>query len=133
MNITTLDTTTAFDKMIGGSFEATYMSWELDPDPDPFTVFHSSQFPPAGFNFVRYSNPEADRLIEAGRRELDIGKRTEIYHRLHEVLAADQPYGWTVQASSKWALNKRLRGVRESRGYGLMLWFPGELDWWLAS
>lgn len=133
MNIVTLDTSTVFQRMLGGSFDAAYMSWELDPDPDPFAVFHSSQVPPAGFNFVHYVNPEADQLIEAGRRELDLARRTEIYHRLHAVLAADQPYAWTVQASSKWALNKRVRGVRESRGYGLLLWYPGELGWWLAS
>ena len=72
-------------------------------------------------------------MIESGRHELDLAKRTAIYHRLHERIAADQPYTWTIQVSLKWAINKRVRGVRESRGYGLLLWYPGELGWWLAS
>lgn len=133
VEILTLEGTTAIQRILSGNYQAAYLAWELDPDPDPFAIFHSSQFPPRGQNFVYYSNPEADRLIEQGRRELDQDKRVAIYHRLHEVMAEDQPYTWTIQVSLKWALNKRLKGVRESRGNGLLLWYPGELGWWLAD
>ena len=120
----------------GRKLEATFQ-WhhakDLGPDPDPFPLFHSSQIPPHGQNFVFYSNPEADRLMEEGRRELDQSKRTTIYHQLHALLADDQPYTWTVQVSSKWAINKRVHNVKESRGWGLFKWYPGELDWWIPA
>ncbi|HEX2120384.1 MAG TPA: peptide-binding protein, partial [Thermoanaerobaculia bacterium] len=96
-------------------------------------LFHSSQMPPRGQNFVHYSNPEADRLMDLARRELDQSKRKDLYWRLHEVLSADQPYTWVMQVSAKWGINKRVRGVETSRGYGLFLWYPGELGWWLAA
>jgi peptide/nickel transport system substrate-binding protein len=80
---------------------------------------------------VFYSNPEADRLLEAGRREFDQSKRKVIYRQLHALLADDQPYTWTLQVSSKWGINKRLRDVKESKGWGLFQWFPGELGWWI--
>jgi peptide/nickel transport system substrate-binding protein len=131
MNIVTLDPALMIQRVLAGNYDAAYMAWDLEPDPDPFATLHSSQFPPRGQNFVFYSNPEADRLIEAGRRELDQGKRVKIYQQLHEVLAADQPYTWTIQVSSKWAVSKRVRNVKEGRGQGLFLWYPGEFDWWI--
>ena len=131
LDIVPLDFATFTQRVLAGNYQCGYLNWNLDPDPDPFPLFHSSQFPPRGQNLVFYSNPEADRLMEAGRRELDQAKRKVIYRQLHALLAADQPYTWTVQVSSKWAVNKRLRDVKESKGWGLYLWFPGELGWWI--
>jgi peptide/nickel transport system substrate-binding protein len=133
LELVTLDGSIAIQRILGGNYQSTYLGWDLDPDPDQFGIFHSSQIPPRGQNFTFYSNPEADRLIEAGRKELDQSRRREIYHRLHAVLAEDQPYTWTTQVSVKWALSKRLRGVDVSRGYGLYLWYPGELGWWIPK
>lgn len=128
-----LDGATAIERLLQGNFEAMYGGWDLDPDPDPYALFHSSQIPPRGQNVVFYSNPQADRLIEAARRELDQSKRKEIYQQLHALLAEDQPYTWMIQASAKWALSKRLRNVQASRGFGFFLWNPGEHGWWLAQ
>jgi peptide/nickel transport system substrate-binding protein len=114
-----------------GNFDAAYLAWQLDADPDPYSLFHSSQFPPHGQNFVFYSNPEVDRLIDGARAELDAEKRKALYWRLHEVLADDQPYTWTVQVSMKWGISKRVQGVNTSPGYGLFLWYPGEFDWFV--
>jgi peptide/nickel transport system substrate-binding protein len=131
MKIVNLDGNTFMGRVLGGNFQAATLSWELDPDPDPYNIFHSSQTPPHGYNFVFYSNPMADKLIDAGHRELDHSKRIAIYRQLHTVLADDQPYTWTVQVSVKWAINKRLRDVRESKGWGLLNWTPGPLTWWI--
>jgi len=133
MELQLLDGATAISQLTRGNYEALYGGWDLDPDPDPYALFHSSQIPPRGQNFVFYSNPEADRLIEAGRRELDQSKRKEIYQQLHALLSEDQPYTWMIQSSAKWALTKRVRNAELSRGMGFFLWFPGELGWWLAG
>lgn len=130
--ITPLDPTAFIQRVLAGNYQAAYLSWNLDPDPDPFQILHSSQFPP-GQNFVFYKSAEADKLMEEGRATFDRKKRTEIYRRLQAVLADDQPYCWTVQVSTKWAINKRIHGVKESSGWGLFLWSPGELDWWIPA
>jgi peptide/nickel transport system substrate-binding protein len=131
LDIVPLDFATFTQRVLAGNYQCGYLNWNLDPDPDPFPLFHSSQFPPHGQNLVFYANPEADRLMEEGRREFEQAKRKLIYRQLHALLAADQPYTWTVQVSSKWAVNKRIRDVKESKGWGLFLWFPGELGWWI--
>lgn len=131
LEIVTMDGATAIQRILAGNYQGAYLGWDLDPDPDPYALFHSSQTPPQGQNIVFYSNPEADRIMEAARRELDQTKRKDMYWRLHEVLADDQPYTWTIQVSVKWGIHKRVRGVKISRGYGLFLWYPGEFDWWI--
>lgn len=131
LDIATIDGAAGIQRILAGNYEAAYLSWDLDPDPDTYNILHSSQIPPRGQNFVFYANPEADRLMEEGRRELNQSKRKDIYWRLHEVLAEDQPYTWTIQVSVKWGISKRLRGVAISRGYGLFLWYPSEFAWWI--
>ena len=133
LKVRALDGSAFFQRVLNGNYQAAYLSWDLDPDPDPYALYHSSQFPPAGQNFVYYKNPAADALMNQGRRELDHAKRVAIYRQLHAVLADDQPYTWTIQVSVKWALSKRLRNVKESKGWGLFLWYPGELDWWIPK
>ena len=43
----------------------------LPPKVDPYPSYHSSQTPPNGQNTGFYRNPEADRVMEAARREMD--------------------------------------------------------------
>jgi peptide/nickel transport system substrate-binding protein len=133
MNVSEMDPAAMIQRILAGNYDAAYLSWDLDPDPDPYGLLHSSQWPPHGQNVVFYKNPEADALMEAGRKEFSQSRRVDIYRRLHEVVAADQPYTWTVQVSVKWAITRRVHGIRESKGYGLFLWYPGEFDWWVAK
>lgn len=127
-----IDSAMGLERIQAGNYEAAYLSWDLDPDPDPFSLFHSTQLPPRGQNFVFYRNGQADRIIEEARTSLDPARRKELYWQLHQLLAEEQPYTWTTQVSLKWGINKRVRGVSVSRGFGLFLWYPGELGWWIA-
>jgi peptide/nickel transport system substrate-binding protein len=133
LDVTTLDPSAFIQRILAGNYGCAYLSWDLDPDPDPFPLFHSSQMPPHGQNIVYFANAEADRLMEAGRREFKQAERVKIYRQFHALLADEQPYTWTVQVSSKWAVNKRLRNVSDSKGWGLFGWFPGELGWWIPQ
>lgn len=130
LELSVLDFASAIQRIMKGDYEAAYFAYDLDNDPDPFNILHSSQIPPRGQNFANYSNPEIDRIIVQARSEMDRSKRKDLYWKLHEIVAADQPYTFTVQVSSKWGLRKRVRGVEVS-GYGLYRWFPGPLGWWI--
>ena len=72
-------------------FDACILGWSLSVDPDAYEIWHSSQIE-KGFNFISYRNPEIDRLWEEGRKEYDIERRKQIYWRIHELMAEDQPY-----------------------------------------
>lgn len=131
LNILQLDPAQLIKHVLAGDYQAAYMGWQLDAEPDVYATFHSTQIPPKGQNLVYYSNPVADQLITQARTELDFDKRKALLQQLHAVLAADQPYTWTIQVSEKWAISRHLHGVKESRGYGLFTWYPGEFDWWI--
>ena len=131
LKVTPLDGSAFMQRVLAGSYQSAYLSWDLDPDPDPYALFHSSQTPPRGYNFVFYRNPVADKLMDDAHHAIDVGKRTALYRQLHSLLAEEQPYTWTVEVSTKWAINKRIRGVKESKGWGMYGWYPGERDWWI--
>lgn len=133
MSVTTLDGAAFFERLLQGNFQSAMLAWTNDPDPDPFSLFHSSQAPPDGLNIVHYANAEADRLLERGRTTFDRAARTRIYHQLHELLAADQPYLFIMQVGLKWAVDKRVQNVRTAKGVGLFLWHPGPYAWWLKE
>lgn len=127
------DDSAFYDYLLNRNYQAAYTGWFNDPDPDPYSMFHSSQFAPEGMNVVGYHNAEADELIVKGRQEFDRTRRAEIYHQLHEVMARDQPYLWTVQVASKWAVNRRVKNVETANGLGLFLWYPGPFEWWVEK
>ncbi len=95
-------------------FEAVLMGWSLSPDPDLYGIFHSSQTKKGEFNFISYNNPEADRLLEEGRHTVDLEKRKAIYHRLHEILAWEQPYTFLYVPDALPVLSKRFKGVKKA-------------------
>jgi peptide/nickel transport system substrate-binding protein len=135
VEIATMDGAAFFDRVMNRNFQAAFFAWVLEPDPDKdlYSLFHSKQKAPEGLNVGGYASAEADELIEQGRVEFDRARRTEIYHQLHDLLARDQPYLWTIQPASKWAVNKRVQNVRVAKGVGLFLWYPGPMAWWLKE
>lgn len=133
VSIAAIDPATMVKRMLAGDYEAAYGAWNLDIDPDNSGAFHTREQAPKGTNFIFYSNPQVDQLLDAARVELDYDKQMKLYHQLHALLADDQPYTWVVQVSSKWGISRRLHGVREARGYGLFDWYPGPFDWWIPQ
>ncbi len=131
LEIAAMDGAAFFDHILNRNFQAAYTAWVNEPDPDPHSLFHSSQKAPEGLNIAGYVSAEADELIEQGRTEFDPARRRQIYHQLHDVIARDQPYLFTVQVAFKWAVTRRVQSVRVSKGLGLFLWHPGPFAWWL--
>jgi peptide/nickel transport system substrate-binding protein len=87
-------------------FDACVLGWSLSVDPDAYEIWHSSQVE-KGFNFISYSNPEVDRHLVEGRTEYNQEKRKQIYWRIHELIAEDQPYTFLFVPLSLSALQKR--------------------------
>jgi peptide/nickel transport system substrate-binding protein len=95
-------------------FEAIIMGWGLSRDPDMYDIWHSSKTREGEFNFISYKNSEVDRLLLEGRRTFDHGKRTAIYHRIHEILSEEQPYTFLYVPDALPVLHKRFKGVEQA-------------------
>lgn len=131
LQITVTDASVAIGHILQGNYDAAYVGWDLDVDPDLYSTFHSSQMPPHGVNIGFYTNAEVDRLIEKARAEFDRPKRQQLHHRLHALLAEDQPYTWIAQPSVKWAVNTRVQNVYNTSAAEFRLWYPGDFGWWI--
>ena len=73
-------------------FEAVLLGWSIGLDADQYDIWHSSKTKEKELNFISYSNPEVDELLEKGRRTFDIEERKKAYFRIQEILAEEVPY-----------------------------------------
>lgn len=89
-------------------FDAVILGWAMGIEPDLYQIWHSSQTGPNQLNFVAFRNREADDLIIKIRQEYDHEKQVAYCHRLHEIIAKEQPY--TFLYVGKWTaiLDKRI-------------------------
>lgn len=94
-----------------GDFDVVVLGWSLSLDPDQYTIWHSSQQAPGKFNFIGYSNPQVDKLLESGRTELNPDKRMAIYHEFATHLLDDSPVVFLYAGYGLPAINKRIKGV----------------------
>ena len=81
-------------------FDALVLGWSMGIDPDLYQIWHSSQTGPQQLNFVGFANAEADDLIVRIRQEYDHDKQVAYCHRLHDIIAHEQPYSFLYV--SKW-------------------------------
>jgi peptide/nickel transport system substrate-binding protein len=114
------DFTALVPKLTGGSpeVEAVIIGWQLAADPDPYTIWHSSNVASptkAGNNFVGYSNPEVDKLIDQGRNGPDCSQaaRQKVYQSMNKILNEDAPYMFGVADTRILAVDARTRGIKE--------------------
>jgi len=92
-NIRLVDWSIYQDLLKRRDFDAVMMAWSASaPESDPKQIWHSSSILDQGDNFIQWSNADADGLIDAIRRTLDVDERMMIWHRFHEVVHEDQPY-----------------------------------------
>src|SRR5262249_45417199 len=118
------------ERIDAGDFEAASLAWSAsDPNPDPYPFWHSSQTPPVGLNSGFYRGPDADRMMEQARSEPNERKRLAIYHQLHRLLRDDAPAIFVTNASLKFLISRRVRGLATSP-LGLFGIWPGPLAWW---
>jgi peptide/nickel transport system substrate-binding protein len=111
------------------NFDAVILGWSTGIDPDQYLMWHSSKTGPREFNFIGYVNPEVDALLETARATFDREVRRSSYHRLQEILAAEQPYIFLYVPQSLPAVHRRVVGV-EPKAAGIGWNFE---DWWIPA
>jgi ABC-type transport system substrate-binding protein len=98
-------------------FDALILGWSMGVDPDLYQLWHSSQSGYAQLNFVGYNNPEADQLIVQIRREYDFATQQKMTHKLHRLIADDQPYTFLYAPLSHSVLDKKIVMMEDDGSY----------------
>jgi peptide/nickel transport system substrate-binding protein len=95
-------------------FEAVILGWSISPDPDQYDIWYSKKTKEKEFNFVSYSDPEVDALLEKGRRTYNIEERKKDYFRIQEILAEDLPYIFLYVPDATPIVHARFKGIKPS-------------------
>ncbi len=89
-------------------FDAVILGWAMGIEPDLYQIWHSSQTRPNQLNFVAFKNREADELIIKIRQEYNHERQVQYAHRLHEIIAKEQPYTFLYVGRWTAILDKRI-------------------------
>ena len=116
------------DPACGGSvrpFEAYFGGWGTALDPDPRSLWHSSncstEEQPDTFNYICFQNDRADELIDLQSQELDIDQRREYLWEFENILATELPYSFA------WSPIGR-EGLRQTVNQTDLEWTPDVMD-----
>lgn len=112
------------------NFDAVRLAWGGGGvDWDPKQIWHSASSKGTGSNFISYSNPQVDKLIDSARKVYDKDKRAKLLHDVYELIAADHPYVFFF--NNKYTLygtTKRIQRPKDTFTYGV-----GQEFWTIAK
>ena len=109
-----------------GTVDGVFTIFSLPNVPDPTTEaprYHSKEIRPGGFNYLFYSNPRVDVIIEEAQRTLDREKRVRLLQEYQDILARDVPMIPLYVLSGVDVWNKRFAGFQVSEWGGASLTF----------
>ena len=117
----------AFLKLVHeNNFSAVNLGWSGGMvDLDPKQIWHSKSARKGGSNYIGYSNPEVDRLIDQGRKELNRNKRIKLFQKVYRLIAEDYPYLFLFNSPSRfYAHSKKVRMEKDTYNYelGMQYW-----------
>lgn len=101
---------TLTEKNLAGDFDATLAGWSVDTTLDLRPYFHSREIA-AGWNFIAYSNPEVDRLLDEIRNVPALDLARPLFVRLQRLLHEEQPYAFLWEPSRLAAVRRGIAGV----------------------
>lgn len=95
--------------------EAITLGWTSGLETDIYQMFHSSQAKTDGDNFISYSNPELDKLIDQARSTVDEATRMPLWQQAERILYDDQPYTFLLRRKTLAFIDKRIANVQMTR------------------
>jgi len=92
------------------SYEMVLFGEILSIDPDPFSLWHSSQKKDPGLNLALYDNDEADKLLEEARQTLNPLERIAKYNNFQDILIEDVPAIFLYSPTYLYGYAKNIKG-----------------------
>jgi len=97
-----------------GAFDAMLLGWGLSLMPDPYSIWHSDNDKPGGFNLIGYKNSEVDDLIERSQKQTDEKKLSYMYKRIYELIVRDYAYMFLFIPEDLYAISRKIKGIEPS-------------------
>ncbi len=130
MDIESLEFTAFADRQNTRKFDVALMAFGTDPSlAGAKQSWSRSAIAGSGQNFVSYSSPAVDALIDSALATFDPAKAKQYAHRAYQTLVDDAPAVWLYDVLGVNGVHKRLR-TPELRADG---WWVNLADWWIPS
>ena len=84
-------------------FQALIAGQKVSADPDQYTLWHSTQ---DKTNITKIKSPKIDKLLEDGRKTVDLEKRKVVYQDLQRALADEMPAIFLYNPESLYIVKK---------------------------
>ncbi len=94
-----------------GDFDAYVGGWLEPTKIDLWDLWHSAASGEPSSNFVGYSNPEVDRLLEEVDAATTFADQKPLLDRIQEEIVADQPYTFLYEQWGRAAISERVEGA----------------------
>lgn len=91
-----------------GNFDVMVLGWSGGLSFDKRQLFHTRFTPPNGLNFVRYSNPEADELMQRILSVYDQEEQVRLSHGIFKQIADDVPYIFLFSPYTTAVMDRRI-------------------------
>jgi peptide/nickel transport system substrate-binding protein len=132
MSIERLDWPSLWARLKSGAFQAALSGMAPGIDPDGvYPALHSSQIG-GGMNYAAFRDRDVDAWLEEGRRTLDPGARTELYHKIDRRVREVQPYAYLFYPVMQVAVARRAQNVFASP-YGILDYHPGPARFYIGD
>ncbi|MET0456090.1 MAG: ABC transporter substrate-binding protein [Mycobacterium sp.] len=113
VDIRTVDFATWLDEQNSGHFDMLMMGWLGNIDPDDF--YYAQHHTDGTSNAQKFSNPDVDRLLDAGRVEVDRQARQRDYAQAATIIADQVSYLYLYNPSVIQAWTTNLSGYDARR------------------
>ncbi len=83
----------------------------IGADPDLYSFWHSTQSDYPGLNLAKFSNRDADKLLESARTTLNPDSRAKLYQKFQGILVDDLPAIFLYSPTYIMAVSKDIQGI----------------------
>ena len=106
------------------NYQVCLLGFNWDPTGDQSAMFHSSARDGQGFNFMDYSNPDVDALMDQANREIDPEARKQLLIEINNKINEDLPVVVLSFRKDRTAYNVRMHNFVPNAPGGLLWTMP---------
>jgi len=116
---------TLIDRTIEGDYDASVIGFTMDTSLDLTSNLDSRAVDRN--NYMRYGNPEVDRLLEIAARQPEIAQAKPYLDQIQRIVHRDQPVTFLWESQRLTAVNKKVRDARPNYVQSLF----NLKEWWV--
>ena len=117
---------TLVERTVAGDFDGSIIGFSVDTSLDLTSSFAVRSIEDGG-NYMRYRNPEVDRLLEEALRQPDVAQMGPYVHQIQQIIHREQPLTFLWESKRLSVVDKRVQNAQPSPSSA----FFHLQDWWV--